>query len=240
MKHYFVTTMNMKLYSKYGRDLLDSYIETEQGLPMIVYVEDEIKNYPPYNNVTFVNLFAHKPELKKFLDRNAQKEVPGFLKDARRFSYKVFAQCDGARFGEKMYYIDADSIFTKRIPEPWYEQCLPDDCLIAFYHREGLYTETGFIAFNTKHSLAKSFFQFYEGLYITDNIYNLENWTDCHTFDETRKKMKIQMDYHTNKLGDGGTGHIMARDTFLNPYIDHRKGKRKFQKHSPEWLRNRR
>ena len=63
MKHYFVTTMNMKLYSKYGRDLLDSYIETEQGLPMIVYVEDEIKKYPPYNNVTFVNLFAH---LKSF------------------------------------------------------------------------------------------------------------------------------------------------------------------------------
>jgi len=88
--------------------------------------------------------------------------------------------------------------------------------------------------------LAKSFFQFYEGLYITDNVYNLENWTDCHTFDETRKKIRIQMDYHTNKLGDGGTGHIMARDTFLNPYIDHRKGKRKFKKHSPEWLRNRR
>ena len=44
-------------------------------------------------------------------------------------------------------------------------------------------------------------------------------------------------DYYEKKLGDGGTGHIMARCRLIHDYLDHRKGKRKSQKHSPEWLR---
>ena len=44
-------------------------------------------------------------------------------------------------------------------------------------------------------------------------------------------------DYYEKKLGDGGTGHIMARCNLIHDYLDHRKGKRKSQKHSPEWLR---
>jgi len=31
----------------------------------------------------------------------------------------------------------------------------------------------------------------------------------------------------------------MARDKFINSYIDHRKGPRKAQEHSPEWLQRR-
>ena len=44
-------------------------------------------------------------------------------------------------------------------------------------------------------------------------------------------------DYYEKKLGDGGTGHIMARCNLIHDYLDHRKGKRKSQRHSPEWLR---
>ena len=239
MKHYFVATMNMKLYSVYGKDLLNTYQQTSQGLPMYVYVEDDISKYPEIPNVTWMNIFYHEPELKEFLDRNAQREVPGFLKDARRFSYKVFAQCNGSKLGEKMYYIDADSVFAKRIPEPWFEQCLPDNVMLAFYDRPGLYTETGFIAFNTQHKMAKIFFDYYKNLYIKDTIYDLQDWTDCHTFDEARKLTRIRNAFEEHKLGDGGPTHIMARDSFINPYIDHRKGRRKYKNHSPEWSRRR-
>jgi len=57
--------------------------------------------------------------------------------------------------------------------------------------------------------------------------------------DRTRKIMTQQFtdDYYEKKLGDGGTGHIMARCNLIHDYLDHRKGKRKSQKHSPEWLR---
>jgi hypothetical protein len=29
----------------------------------------------------------------------------------------------------------------------------------------------------------------------------------------------------------------MARDKFINPYLDHRKGPRKQKQHSPEWVK---
>ena len=45
-------------------------------------------------------------------------------------------------------------------------------------------------------------------------------------------------EYIEHKLGDSGMGHIMARDKFINQYLDHRKGPRKYKPHSPEWSRN--
>ena len=67
-------------------------------------------------------------------------------------------------------------------------------------------------------------------------------FTDCHSLDATRLMFKNNTDYpdySEKKLGDGELGHIMARDKFINSYIDHRKGPRKAQEHSPEWLQRR-
>ena len=88
-------------------------------------------------------------------------------------------------------------------------------------------------------SMMEDFIGHYRNLYIDDTVYNLPHYTDCHTFDRTRKIMAQQFtdDYYEKKLGDGGTGHIMARCNLIHDYLDHRKGKRKLQKHSPEWLR---
>ena len=92
-----------------------------------------------------------------------------------------------------------------------------------------------------KSDVEQSFLDFVDdkNLYIEDTIYNLEFQTDCHAFDRARKVMTHQFteDYYEKKLGDGGTGHIMARCRLIHDYLDHRKGKRKSQKHSPEWLR---
>jgi hypothetical protein len=74
-------------------------------------------------------------------------------------------------------------------------------------------------------------------MYLTDNIYNEKAFTDCHAFDATRKKFLGVSDYSETKLGDpNGDLHIMARDPKLAPFIDHKKGDRKKQDNSPEWL----
>ena len=116
---------------------------------------------------------------------------------------------------------------------------LPDKVCVSHYYRQGMYTETGFIGFNMNHAMMEDFIGHYRNLYIDDTVYNLPHYTDCHTFDRTRKIMTQQFtdDYYEKKLGDGGTGHIMARCNLIHDYLDHRKGKRKSQKHSPEWLR---
>ena len=87
--------------------------------------------------------------------------------------------------------------------------------------------------------IADKFYKMYKGLYINDTVYHLQHQTDCHTLDNTRLNLLDEDTYKEKHLGDGENGHIMARDKFINPYLDHRKGPRKAQANSPEWKRNR-
>lgn len=240
MAKHFVTTMNKKLFDDYGKDLLVSYMNTSQKYPIYVYVEDDISKYPIMKNVIYVPLFEEEPECENFVRRNKNKEVASFMFDAVRFSYKVFAQCNASKHGGKMYYVDGDSVFTKTMDDEILDMLLPDKVCVSHYYRQGMYTETGFIGFNMNHECMQHFIEHYRNLYINDTIYSLSHYTDCHTFDNTRKIMtnKFTDNYYEKKLGDGGTGHIMARCNLIHDYLDHRKGKRKLQKHSPEWKRS--
>ena len=240
MAKHFVTTMNKKLFDDYGKDLLVSYMNTSQKYPIYVYVEDDISKYPIMKNVIYVPLFEEEPECENFVRRNKNKEVASFMFDAVRFSYKVFAQCNASKHGGKMYYVDGDSVFTKTMDDEILDMLLPDKVCVSHYYRQGMYTETGFIGFNMNHECMQYFIEHYRNLYINDTVYGLSHYTDCHTFDNTRKIMtnKFSDEYYEKKLGDGGTGHIMARCNLIHDYLDHRKGKRKLQKHSPEWKRS--
>ena len=236
MDKVFITTMNKKLFDNFGKDLLVSYKNSNQKYPMYVYVEDDIKRYPIMNNITYINLYEEEPECEKFVERNKDKHIPSFMFDGVRFNYKVFAQCNSIKFDCKVYYIDADSIFLKCMTRDVLDTILPDDICTSFYYRKGLYTETGFIGFNFNHDIMVDFIEYYKNLYISDTVYNLPHYTDCHTYDKTRETFKDDERYSEKKLGDGAKGHIMARCKLIGPFIDHRKGKRKRHKHSPEWV----
>lgn len=240
MKDIFVTTFNKRLYDEYAHQLVKSYSKTNQKIPLYIYVEDDLQNYSSIENVTYVSLFKEEPECKKFVERNKYKPKEKFSYDAVRFCYKVFAQNASRKYGDRIFYIDSDSVFMKEIPEQWYNDFLPPDRFLAFYDRPKQYTETGFLAFDNTKSYANDFFKHYIDLYVTDKVYNLKAYTDCHTLDATRKHFKENVnEYKEIPRGDGVSGHIMARDNLIHPYIDHRKGGRKEQKNSPEWLNKR-
>jgi|TARA_B100000959_G_scaffold188761_1_gene197442 hypothetical protein len=243
----FCTTFNKKLYDDYAHQLIDTFIATKQIPMMYVYVEDNPDWYPKIPRVHYYNIFDYEPALKDFIERNKHRKANTFYEEAIRFSYKVFAQSAARNRGEKIFYVDSDCKFMGTIPEEWYNQCLPDDTLISFYDRPSQYTETGFVAFNNtpnnNHSICNQFFNAYRDWYVTDKVYTINKleknfWTDCHTLDGTRQMFKDNPAYIEKILGDGKNGHIMARDKFINPYIDHRKGPRKKQSNSPEWRKN--
>jgi hypothetical protein len=238
MSSILFTTYNKRLYDEYAHQLIKTYADTNQKLHLYVFVEDNVTLYPAVKNVTYLDLFQHEPDLKKFIERNKHKPTDSFFKDAVRFSYKVFAQNAAREYADRMFFVDADMVFNKQIPLEVYDTILPKDIFVGFYDRPNQYTETGFIGFNNDKLISKKFFGHYLNLYKEDTIYNLENWTDCHAFDETRKNMMDDIHYSEIKWGDGEGGHIMARDKVMNPYIDHRKGKRKLEEHSPEWRNN--
>ena len=240
----FCTTFNKRLYDEYAHQLIDSYVATNQKPHMYVFVEDSPRLYPKVDRVHYYNLFDFEPDCKDFVQRNKHRVANNFYEEAVRFSYKVFAQSAARGWGRKIYYVDSDCKFMDTIYDSWYQSILPNLTFLSFYDRPSQYTETGFVAFNNSSLIANEFFQAYKNWYITDKVYTIKKlgknfWTDCHTLDGTRQMFKNDPRYSEKPLGDGRNGHIMARDTFLNPYIDHRKGQRKKQANSPEWSKNR-
>jgi hypothetical protein len=244
MKKVFVTTLNKKLFDKYARNLFETYTSTKQTLPLYAYVEDDVNQYPSYKNVIFKSLFEEEPESQKFAERhkNQLKEYvaknPGvkeFRYDAVRFSYKVFAQNAVRKYADHIFWIDADCIFNKQIPDQWFNEALPDNIFLSFFDRPKSYTETGFVGINNSLPVSIVFFEKYLDYYINDKIFELPGYLDCDVFDDTRKRSSFAYTYKEKKLGDGGKAHIMARDKWFSEYLDHKKGARKDLKHSPEW-----
>lgn len=244
MTKVFISTFNKKLYESYAHRLIQTYLETDQLIPLVVYVEDDVSFYPKANNVTYRNLFTVEPECESFVKRNRGKKVKSFLDDAVRFSYKVFSQANASSVASKTFYVDSDCIFLSQIPMTWFEECLPDNIFTSFYHRPNSYTETGFIAFNNTLPCAERFYETYREYYERDTIYELsikssnliKGNTDCHAFDESRRKLRREKTYKEKYLGDQSNGHPVARDPFINKYIDHKKGDRKVLSRSPEAL----
>lgn len=238
--NFFLTTFNKRLYDEYAKNLINTYIETKQTVPLICLVEeDDFTIYPQYENITYYNLYREVPEIKKFIERNENRKVISYIYDGVRFCYKVYAQYAGRNFGKRQFFIDADCIFRKQIPEEWYDNFI-GDCDFSYYPRPSYYSETGFIAFNCSSELTQKFFEEYIGAYNSDEIYNMRSQNDSVVFDVILKKFPQR----TEKLHGPGDNlsdmyhkHVMARCPILSPYIDHRKGGRKGMKNSPELLK---
>ena len=244
LKKIFVTAFNYSLFEKYANKLIDSFIKTNQNLKLYCYVEDNVDLYPKNKNIVYLNLFTEQPLCYKFIERNKEKSrinsKVSYLLDPVRFSYKVFAQNDARKYSEKFFYIDADTEFLGKIPNCWFNKCLPEDTLISIYDRIGYYTESGFIGFNNlllnkkKQKLLDIFFNQYTSYYTYDLIYSLPAFTDCHALDATRSRFMFLKNYtqeHSNYeekiLGNWSKKQdldVMDHDNFINKYIKHKKG----------------
>ena len=127
MDTFFLTTFNKRLYDEYAKNLIDTYLETKQTVPLVCFVEEEDTSiYPQHDNIFYYNLFEEAPAIKKFIKRNKNRPVPGYIYDGVRFSYKVYAQYAGRKLGKKQFFIDADCVFRKQIPESWFDEFIGD------------------------------------------------------------------------------------------------------------------
>ena len=230
---FFITSFNRKLYDDYAYQFLQTYADTKQTIKVICYVEEDYQ-YPNYSGITYVNMMNEIPELVAFKERHKDKVMVGtdnFRQDAVRFCHKVFAQHHASKLNKKFVWLDADNIFVKQFPNDFIDKFIPDDVFTTFYGRKE-YTECGMLGFNCTLDVKKKFFDTYINYYTKDHIYDLKFKTDCHAFDATRSRIIIK---ERNKA-DGKDGHIIARDKEVNQYIDHKKGRRKYQPHSAEWI----
>lgn len=240
-QNYIVTSLNKNLLDKYAHKFLDSYLKYDIPAELYVYVEDDLSNYVAYHNtkINFINIFQRDLDAWKFVQRNVKKKVIDYRWDSVRFCYKVFAQYLGySNPGKRMFWIDADCVFVKPIPESWFADILKGS-MVAFFDRPNFYSECGFIGYDTKISGCLDFLTEFRRMYISDDIFQEKEFHDSYIFDVVRQWASSNLDtnYTETKLGNPeGDLHIMARDPQVSPYLDHKKGPRKTAEHSPEWL----
>jgi len=220
MKIKVVSTWNNYLYKQYARRFKKTY---KWPFELEIYNED-------------IDMYDKIPELKKFVDRNKITIPVSFLKDAVRFSYKVYAYTQSileSKDYDSIMFIDADSVFYKKIDVNWIKKHLHrDECMLTYLNRP-TYSECGFIYFNMKHGFIKQFASDMRKMYDKDLLFKEEQQHDSWIFDVVRKRFEDKYGILNYDIGDGRVGHVQAR-SILGKIYDHTKGTRKIKGKSKE------
>ena len=112
--------------------------------------------------------------------------------DLWRFCRKLFAQYEVLKQHKgKVFWLDADLYFLKPITEDFLDKLFEGHPL-AFFGREGLYTETGFVGFDTEYDRFEVFLENYINCLKKGIVFQLPGWQDCEVFDWARKQTGFQ------------------------------------------------
>lgn len=204
-----VTSFSKTGYEEYGHRIIESCIHNWPG-KLIVYAE-----FPLESNSEKIEIrdFFSIPNVQTFLQYIqtvpfAHGKIDGkynYNYDLWKFSRKVFAQWDVLKENPgKVFWLDADSFCRKPIPEAFLENLFTITALdgiheslenskagLVFLGREGLYTETGIVGFDTKADRFDEFLNLYINCLRRGAVFNLQRWHDCEVFDWARKASGI-------------------------------------------------
>jgi hypothetical protein len=223
------TTFNSKQYKEYGKNMVESFEKFwPKNIILFVYFELIPPNsiFPSNkNNVIFIPFNRHCSDQLKFKERNKNRPriETSFNYQAIRFSYKVFTQINRIKETDSKFVIwmDADTITTKPITIEWLNKLHTDNSHISALLRHWMYTETGFIIFNSNLLKETKFIDTYEKMYTEDNIFKYKAWHDCTAFDETVKQLPELNIYN---LSPAGTNMHPFAVGILGERLDHLKG----------------
>ena len=150
MKIAIVTSLNRKLYDYYAHRFYKTY---NWPFDCYIYHEGWIPEIDPMRNIFHRDIHDTNPTLKKFAERNENRNqfstirgtdnsqiVYGldFIKDAIRFSYKVYAKTHLMLEGnyDYVFWIDADVVFKRMMTEEIIlRDILPEDKTICYLDR---------------------------------------------------------------------------------------------------------
>jgi hypothetical protein len=232
-----VTCFHKKGYDTYGRRMLESAIEFFDG-DIVAYSED-FDDWTPdlhhekisYRPLQEVYGYDH------FMDYCSRANVFSgqtpfgydYNHDAVKFTKKVFAQFDAFTLEPgKVIWVDADSVIQKETKFDFFSGK-------AVFHmgREGFYTESGVVGFDTEHPDFEAFKNKYVEVYRKGLIFTLARWHDCEALDWAIDQSGIE----TNNLSSDwvpGKDLDVLPTTVLGEYIKHYKGNQKWKSNDSE------
>ena len=185
------------------------------------------------------------PTLKDFAKRNENRNqfstVKGtdnseivygldFIKDAIRFSYKVYAKTHLMLEGnyDYVFWVDADVMFKRQLTEEIIlKDILPIDQTICYLHRSQapFYPECGFVGYNLTNPHTVNFVKELRRYYEEDLLFNEKQWHDSYVWDMVRQKILAGKPQYI-LTGVRKDGHVWP-ESKIAPYTAHLKGKRK-------------
>ena len=193
-----VTSFSPLGYYSYGKRFIEQFARFwPKQVKLIIYLEAPlpIKTTGQIETRMFSKICPEIIEFKARHMNNAKANgfVDGKTKnyryDAVKFCHKVFAltHCALSNPSEKLYWIDADTIFFKPITNAFLNQILPKGYYTSYLGRRDKHSETGFMGFDLQHNSNIEFMEFWKNIYDQDMIFDLPEWHDCFVYDELRK-----------------------------------------------------
>ncbi len=244
MKYTVVTTFNAAGYEKYGRRMIQTFLQTwPHTVELQVYAEGCSVTESAANLKVF-DLETASPELVAFKSRwrgvpKANGDVSadpvrsrrkdsgkGFKWDAVRFAHKVYAIFAAAKTTNQwLIWMDADMVCHSAITEAKIAELFPDNRDLCFLGRRGKFSECGLYGINLATSAGQDFTQRFKDAYDHDRIFFYDEWHDSFVFDEIRKVTACQqLDWSSHLIT--GEGHPLINSEW-GAYLDHLKGARK-------------
>ena len=246
MKYTVCTTFNADGYEKYGRRMIDTFLQTwPQKVTLVVYAEGcNVVETAPNLVVhdigiadaltTFKTAWANVPRANGDVSadpvRNQRKDAgKGFKWDAVRFAHKVYSifHCARTIKTDWLIWMDADTVCHSNITLADLNRLCPADRDLCFLGRKYKYTECGLYAMNLNRPDTKTFLKKFQRMYddAEHGIFALEEWHDSFVFDAVRKQCALsELDWSGHLIT--GEGHPLINCEW-GAYLDHLKGARK-------------
>ena len=251
MKYTVCTTFNADGYEKYGRRMIQTFLQTWPcEVTLVVYAEGCAVTETAPNLVvhdisivdsltTFKSAWAGVPRANGDVSddpvRSKRKDSgKGFKWDAVRFAHKVYSifHCARSISTDWLIWVDGDTVCHGAITLGDLDRLCPPDRDLCFLGRQGKYSECGLYAMNLTRPDTKTFLQRFQRMYddAEHGIFTLKEWHDSYVFDDVRKQCVLnELDWSGHLIT--GEGHPLINSEW-GAYLDHLKGARKDLKRS--------
>ncbi len=206
----FVTSVSLKGYEKYGRNLIESFAE-HCNYPLTVYSENELP-------ALHLDL-RDDPDWCEFQSMWPD-DGPDWKLQAKRFSHKVFAITHEPPDSGWQIWLDADVEVFGPLDRDFLASACPDYATLSYLGRTDMSaSECGWVAYNMNRDGSEFLSRFREK-YISGEVYEHLEWHDSYIFDRVREEFNGE--YHN--LSKDVPGLHVWDSTILGETMRHMKG----------------
>lgn len=226
-----ITTFNEELWEKYANRTIPSWMSNFDESVEFHFHTDGFK---PLNDPR-IKYFLDSKEKKNFIKRNDHVPVRGASTNWRAYCHKVFSQIDSSRISDNklMMFLDADIAMLKPFSYDAASKFL-DNKFCGCVLRDNHNTETGLILYDLSHINSKLFFNTFENLYLSGDLFHLPQLDDCYAFDVCRRRLDIEVSnlsgeyrWFIDPIAVGPLGeffdHWISKNSKIRGYSKHRK-----------------